>query len=172
MKNSKVQKGGFCFRVAGVLLNKGKILLQTDDLVDFWVLPGGGVKLFESSEQAIKREFKEEMKLDVEIDRLLWVVENSYEFDKTKSHGIEFTFLVRPLSKISGLKQQVFQGIENDLIVTTESIYKDQKELKLTFRWFHPTELDSIIIKPDIYKNELKNIPKQPKLVRNLEIKE
>ncbi|NHJ05034.1 MAG: NUDIX domain-containing protein [Candidatus Heimdallarchaeota archaeon] len=172
MTNSEVYLGEFCFRVAGILINDGKILLQTDDLVDFWVLPGGSVKLFESSEQAIKREFKEEMKLDIEIDRLLWVVENSFDFDNTKIHGIEFIFLVKPLNKISGLKQQVFQGIENDLTVTTESIYKDQKELTLTFRWFHSSELDSITIKPQIYNSELKNLPNHPKLIRNLEIKE
>ena len=171
MNDSKIHYGEFCFRVAGVLMNKGKILLQTDDLVDFWVLPGGGVKLFESSEDAIKREFKEEMRLDIEIERLLWVVENSFEFDNTKIHGIEFTFLIKPIDDKDELKMLEFQGIENDLSVTTDSIYKDQKELKLTFRWFHPSELDSITIKPDIYMQELKDIPNQPKLIRNLEIK-
>ncbi|HUU79534.1 MAG TPA: NUDIX domain-containing protein [candidate division Zixibacteria bacterium] len=172
MNDSKVFLGEFCFRVAGILMNKRRILLQTDDLVDFWVIPGGGVKLFESSEQAIKREFQEEMKLKVEVDRLLWIVENSFIFDNTKLHGIEFTFLVKPLNEISGFNQREFHGIENDITVPTESIYKEHEDLKLTFRWFKPEELDSITIKPDIYTNELKNIPSHAKLIRNLEITE
>lgn len=67
----QVNPEGFGFRVAGVLLNQGKILLSTDDHVDFWVLPGGGVKPFESSEEAIKREFREEMGVEIEVVRLL-----------------------------------------------------------------------------------------------------
>ena len=52
MVEHKVNPEGFGYRVAGVLLNNGKVLLSTDDQVDFWVLPGGGVKPFESSEEA------------------------------------------------------------------------------------------------------------------------
>ncbi len=49
------EKRFFLYRVTGILLNKGKMLLSTDDYVDFWVLPDGSVKLFELSEDAIKR---------------------------------------------------------------------------------------------------------------------
>ncbi|GAI02982.1 unnamed protein product, partial [marine sediment metagenome] len=57
------------------------MLLFTEDLIDFWVLPGGSIKMFESSEEAIKREFQEEISVSIKVERLLWIVENSFELD-------------------------------------------------------------------------------------------
>ncbi|MBK5113516.1 MAG: NUDIX domain-containing protein [Candidatus Heimdallarchaeota archaeon] len=158
------------YRVAGVLVKDERVLLFTEGLIDFWVLPGGGVKIFESSEQAIKREFQEEIGVTIAVDRLLWVVENSFIMDEKKYHAIELTFLVSPLDSEEKLTQEEFIGYEKDLTLL-EGRYKDVKDLKMTFRWFHPNELDSITIKPDIYHEALKNIPDHPTLIRNLEVK-
>lgn len=161
------------YRVAGVLVWEGKILLFTDDLIDFWVIPGGLIKIFESSEEAIKREFYEETGISIKVERLLWTLENSFEMDGKKYHGLELGFLVSPLDSFEKLKQKEFIGLENDLGMTTnnQSRYKDQSELKLTFRLFEPKELDTILIKPEIYQEALKNIPEHPILLQNLEIK-
>jgi len=160
------------YRVAGVIQNKGKILLFTEKLIDFWVLPGGSIKLFESSEEAIKREFKEETGIKIKVERLLWILENSFEMDGQKYHGLELTFLVSPLDSLEKLNQKEFLGIEDDLALTDDyqGRYKNQSELELTFRWFNPEELDNIKIKPDVYQKILKQIPKHPVLLRNLEI--
>jgi 8-oxo-dGTP pyrophosphatase MutT (NUDIX family) len=161
------------YRVAAVLLNEGKILLFTEELIDCWVLPGGGIKIFESSEEAIKREFKEETGISIKVERLLWIVENSFEMDGLKYHALELTFLVSPMDSLEKLTKKEFKGLEDDLGMVTnmEGRYKDKKELELVFRWFKPEELDSITIKPDIYNEALKNIPEYPTLLRNLEIK-
>ena len=161
------------YRVAGVLLKEGKVLLFTEDLIDFWVLPGGGIKMFESSEEAIKREFQEEIGVSIKVERLLWIVENSFELDGQKYHALELTFLVSPLDSDNKLLQNEFIGLEDDLAMTENYVgrYKDQSELKLTFRWFDPKDLDTITIKPDIYHEALKSIPEHPVLLRNLEIK-
>ncbi len=142
MTNFAEKAGIFGYRVAGVLVKDGKILLFTDELVDFWVIPGGGVKLFESSEEAIIREFQEEIGVTIAVDRLLWVVENSFAFENQKIHGIELTFLVKSLDSEEKLAQEEFLGYEKDLGVT-EGMYKNIDNLKMTFRWFHPSELDS-----------------------------
>ena len=47
-------------RVAGLIMNDNKVLLQTCDNVDFYSLPGGRVKYMEDTLCAIKRELKEE----------------------------------------------------------------------------------------------------------------
>ncbi|NPE09726.1 MAG: NUDIX domain-containing protein [Asgard group archaeon] len=169
MTNSAQEFGSFGYRVAGVLINDGRILLFSDELVDFWVIPGGGVKLFESSEQAIIREFQEEIGVTIAVERLLWVVENSFTFDNQRVHGIELTFLVKSLDSEEKLAQDEFFGYEKDL-QAIGGRYKNIENLKMNFRWFHPTELDSITIQPKIYNDELKNIPDYPKLLRNLEI--
>ncbi len=160
------------YRVAGILQKEGKILLFTEKLIDFWVLPGGGIKMFESSEEAIKREFQEEIGVTIKVERLLWILENSFEMDGLKYHALELTFLVSPVDSIEKLNQKEITGLEDDLGMVTNyhGRYKDIDELKLTFRWFDPKELDSITIKPDIYQKVLKNLPEHPTLIRNLEI--
>lgn len=160
---------GFGYRVAGVLLNKGKVLLSTDDQVDFWVLPGGGVKPFETSENAIIREFQEEIGVKIKVVRLLWIVENFFVFEDIRVHGIGLDFLVKPIGWNEKLSKEEFYGLETDYKVVGTR-YENLGDIKLTFRWFHVSELDKITIKPKIYHDALNNIPKHPVLLRNLEV--
>ena len=164
-------RGDFGFRVAGILIYNGRVLLCTDDLVDFWVLPGGSVNLFESSEDALIREFQEEIGVNIEIERLLWVVENSFILDNQKVHGIGLDFLVNLTEPDQILSQEQFTGVENDYS-PTGTRYANIESLTLIFRWFDIDELDSIVIKPEIYHQALKDIPDHPVLYRNLELQE
>jgi 8-oxo-dGTP pyrophosphatase MutT (NUDIX family) len=163
-----VSFGGY--RVAGVMLNRGKVLLSTDEQVDFWVLPGGSVKPFESSEEAIKREFREEIGVEIEVVRLLWIVENSFVFDNLKVHGIGLDFLVEPMEWKGKITHEAFSGLETDYKVAGTR-YEHIEELELTFRWFDTTELDTIEIRPKVYHEALRQIPEHPVLLRNLEVK-
>jgi 8-oxo-dGTP pyrophosphatase MutT (NUDIX family) len=162
-----VSFGGY--RVAGVMLNRGRVLLSTDEQVDFWVLPGGSVKPFESSDKAIRREFREEIGVDIEIVRLLWVVENSFVFDELKVHGIGLDFLVEPLEWKGKITHEEFYGLETDYKVAGTR-YERIDELELTFRWFDIAELDTIEIRPRVYHRALRQIPEHPVLLRNLEV--
>lgn len=61
---------GFTIRVYGILLDAGKRLLISDEFIRggyFTKLPGGGLELGEGTRDCLKREFKEETGLDVEI---------------------------------------------------------------------------------------------------------
>ena len=58
-----------------------------------WHIPGGTVLMDETNEEAVKRVAKEELGLQVEIDRLLGVIEYFKEFAFGQSTGI--VYLVR-----------------------------------------------------------------------------
>lgn len=160
---------GFGYRVAGVLLNEEKILLATDDHVDFWVLPGGSVKPFESSTEAIKREFLEEIGVKIEVVRLLWIVEKSFIFDNLKLHGIGLDFLIKPEEWDEKLSRDFFYGSEEEYN-PVGTRYENLGDLRLTFKWFDLSELDTITIKPKVYHQALRNIPEHPVLLQNLEV--
>ena len=62
--------------IKGVLLIEGKAVLVRNDRRG-WELPGGGLEIGETSEQALAREFDEELAVGVEPQRLL----DSYLFE-------------------------------------------------------------------------------------------
>lgn len=65
-------------RVAGVLENNKEILMiaHKKNGRKYWLLPGGGVDYGESFQEALKREFKEEVNLDITVKDLLFISES------------------------------------------------------------------------------------------------
>lgn len=60
-----------------------------------WTPPGGGLQFGETLKEAVQREFKEETKLDVEVEKLVHI----NEFIKERIHALEFYFMVKAKSK-------------------------------------------------------------------------
>ena len=84
--------------VGALIVNKeGKILLaKSHKWFDKYTLPGGHIEIGETMEEAIKREVKEEVGLDVKVVEFLTMQEAIFaqEFYK-KKHFIFFDFLCR-----------------------------------------------------------------------------
>ena len=148
-------------RVSGILIVKNKILLQKPEIEDFWVLPGGGINPFETLEQAIKREFVEEMCLKVKVDRFVFILENFFEYSNENIHSLEFYFLVSLLDSTIKLDLNEFNGLEEH--------FQPEKygKIRLACRWFYLKELENINLKPKILKKILQDIPKHPKILIN-----
>lgn len=79
-------------RSCAAIIKDDHILMVKEVYPDktFWTLPGGGVEEGETFEEAVIREVKEEVNLDVEIERCLFV--------GTYSHGEERCYLVRTVN--------------------------------------------------------------------------
>ncbi len=62
-------------RAAGILVREGKILLVRHEKngKSYWLLPGGGVDYGETAEEGLKREFREEVGLEVEAGKIVLV---------------------------------------------------------------------------------------------------
>ncbi len=84
--------------VGGFIVNsKGEILLcRSEKWLDKYTIPGGHIELGERIEEALKREVKEEVGLDIEPVRLLLMQEAIYseEFYKPR-HFIFLDFLCK-----------------------------------------------------------------------------
>jgi ADP-ribose pyrophosphatase YjhB (NUDIX family) len=65
-------------RVAVLIINQDKILLfyRFKEGRTYYALPGGHVEIGENLEETAVREIKEELNLDITLDRKLWEFEN------------------------------------------------------------------------------------------------
>ncbi len=81
-------------RVCGILIKKAAVLMVKHNSIGeaghMWIPPGGGVEYGVSTKDNLRREFKEEVGLDIEVFELLFVS----EFLNSKFHAIEIFFRV------------------------------------------------------------------------------
>lgn len=127
-------------RVAGILLKNDKILLVRHEKngKSYWLLPGGGIEFGESAEEALIREFQEEVGLAIKIGKLVLVhdsippnrhrqVLNLYFTSSSEMFDIHVTpdSVLRdaafyPLSEFRQMmvnpdvKQEILDGIQSD----------------------------------------------------------
>lgn len=67
--------------VAAIILRDGRIFATQrgyGDWKDWWEFPGGKIEPGESTEDALKREIREELATEIEVDELLTTVEYDY----------------------------------------------------------------------------------------------
>ncbi|MDF2922506.1 MAG: hypothetical protein K0R57_1420 [Paenibacillaceae bacterium] len=130
------------FRAAGVLLRNNKILVQCDKGV--YALPGGHVKIGETSEETLIREYAEETGATIICNRLLWVEETFWEWDQKKAHGIVFYYLIS-LETNTDLPENCFIS------------QKDNRNIML--EWVPIEELKQLQIYPAFIKEKIAHIP-------------
>ncbi|WP_313893575.1 NUDIX domain-containing protein [Psychrobacillus sp.] len=92
----KTPEGRFNYRVAGLLIHDGKLLIMQDENQPYYYVPGGRVMLHEKSVDAMKREVEEELSAEVNIKRMLWVNENFFNEERLNEqfHEICFFYLL------------------------------------------------------------------------------
>ena len=86
-------KHDFKLRVTGVLFNQnGDIAVNEEPQYGYLTLPGGKIKFGETSQQAVVREFAEEMGIRVQGTKLLSVTENLFSFEGKLNNEVCFTW--------------------------------------------------------------------------------
>ncbi len=143
-------KTRFNYRVAGVAIHNGRVLLDQNSRNDYWVLPGGHPEFMEPMSDAVRREMLEECGAEVEVVRLLWMMENFYR-RKKQIHELSFYFLVQ---------------IEpnSPLLQGDGPFYGQEHEYQLTFRWFPLEEpvLRALPLRPSNLASALMHLPEHP----------
>ena len=123
----------FNYRVVGVAIHDGSVLLHRADHESFWTLPGGRAEHGEAGEQTLKREMQEELETDVDVVRLLWFVENFFDYDGRQYHEIALYFLIR--------------FPDNSLPRTSTTFDRTDAGVLLRFKW-HPVQTELLMRLP------------------------
>jgi 8-oxo-dGTP pyrophosphatase MutT (NUDIX family) len=140
-------QGRFNYRVAGVCIEDGHVLLQTFADSLYWILPGGRPELSESSEVALRREMREELSVDVQLDRLLWVVESFFLMSTDRPfHEIAMYYLMTlPAESALHDKMQTVAGQDGNA--------------QFTLKWFPLTALADLSLFPPFLRTRLTQLP-------------
>jgi 8-oxo-dGTP pyrophosphatase MutT (NUDIX family) len=140
----KTEKAVFNYRVAGIWIQNGHVLLHKAVNHNNWSLPGGRVEIAEESQLSIKREFHEELGIDIMTERLVWIVENFFEYDGKDFHEIGFYFIVSSDKNPYENNSTPFYGIEGE---------------RLVFKWTPIEELCDIELYPEFLRTAINILP-------------
>jgi len=134
----------FNYCVRGILQQDEKFLIMQVNNAGYYHIPGGHVEIGETGDQALIREIKEEIGIDVIPQKLICVSEQFYKKKETNIHNIIFYFIIKPKRKIITENKTL---IEND----------KGKTIKNELRWISIKELENTDLKPPMIKNAIIN---------------
>ena len=128
-------------RTVGVLIRNGKILLQRDRDGNEYALPGGHVKIGETLEEGIIREFKEEIDADISCVKLLWSEECFWEWNGRAAHNFAFYYLIE---------------LDDDSEIPDNGEFVSHKDnCNVVIGWMPIEEIQNVTIYPEFLKREI-----------------
>lgn len=126
----------FNLRVYGILINEQKQVLVSDELIRgnyITKFPGGGLEFGEGTRDCLKREFKEEMNLEVEIG------EHIYTTDYFQMSAFNPQHQIISIYYFAKALEEIFVPLRNkpfDFDGEQLKIYEVKKEIE-TFRFIN-----------------------------------
>lgn len=142
----KSDEGMFNCRVVGICNKDNKTLLSKMKTDKYWTFVGGKAMFWETTEETVLREYKEELGVDLQIERLLAVVENFFELAGRRWHQYIFFYLLKDSDNQLQQSEEEQEALDNKNVI---------------YKWFELDDLNNIEIKPDCSKSILENIPEQ-----------
>lgn len=133
----------FNCRVVGICVKENKIFLSKMKDDKYWTFVGGKVAFGEATDAAVLREYKEEVGVNLQIDKLIALIENFFDLQGYSWHQYIFFYQLRDDNNVL----EFFDG-ERQIADDGNAIYK----------WFDLSELSDVQIKPDCSKEILQNI--------------
>jgi len=135
----------FRVRAAGVAIRDGRVLLDSWEGFRFFALPGGGVEQGETSDAALVREMREELRTDVRVRRLLWVVENFYSLNGEAWHELAFYWEMTFAETAACVRRDAFEAYDGDVL--------------MNLAWVPLADLDDLNLVPTFLVDGLRDLP-------------
>ena len=129
-------------RVGGLVLVEGRVLLlrQERGEEDYWMLPGGGVRMGETLADALRREVREEVGLEIAVGRPLALLESiSPDLEAYSKHVVHVILA----GEVSGAELA-------DATVAPFALAVHDSRV-LAARLFAPGEIEPLAMRPPIH---------------------
>jgi len=148
--------GTFNYRVCAVILHDGKLLTMRDDTSVYRYLPGGRVKIGEPAEIAVLRELREELGVNAEIVRPLWL--NQAFFSERTCGESYHEMCIYFLMDVT----------QTDLLSRGERFIRHENCIEQEFEWIPFEKLKETDVVPHFIKEKIFDLPKTLELITNI----
>ena len=130
-------------RVGAIILRGGKVLMATNDSVDYFYSVGGRVRFGETAEEAVQREVWEETGVHMQVERLGFV------------HQVFFTdWDVYPGKQVHELALFYYMVVPENFVPRCRSVTAKGRQERL--EWID-LSTETRIIYPEFFKEELQH---------------
>jgi len=140
----KTYEGMFNCRVVGICIKDNKVLLSKLRTDEYWTFIGGKAMFGESTEEAVIRECKEELGVDIKIERLLTIAENFFEINEKKWHQYIFFYLIKDENNYFEFSKEEHEILDNKEVV---------------YQWFDIEDFKMMNIKPNCAQSIVLDLP-------------
>lgn len=139
--------GMFNVRVYGILINEKKQVLVVDEFIRgeyYTKFPGGGLEIGEGTRDCLKREFREEMDLEVEIGEHFYTTDFYQVSAFNPSHQIiSIYYLVNPTEDLD-------VPLQNEIEFDQNKSHENKEEIEgFRFVEWHKFSEDSVTLPID-----------------------
>jgi len=139
----------FKVRAAALIVRDGRVLLNRLRGDDTWMLPGGTGEFGETIEETLRRELREEIGVECEVGRLLWVVEHFFDLGRRRWHQLLWVHEV---------------ALPDDCaVVRAETMDSPSAEGSDHFRWTPIEELRGVRLVPGFLADAVVDLPRAPR---------
>ena len=138
----------FSYRVAGILIRDGKVLLQKPTNDTGYAFPGGHVEFGETNEDTLIREFKEEISADIKVKEIKWVAEIFFPWGDKPCHQICLYYII----ELADESQIPLDG----KFIAHERI--EGRDFDIEFHWIPLTKVKNIEVYPSNASELLEHI--------------
>lgn len=138
----------FSYRIAGICIQNGKILLQKPTNDNGFAFPGGQVAFGETNAETLIRELKEEIGADIEVGSLKWVAEIFFPWGDKACHQICLYYEI-------SLKDETRIPLDG-YFIGDEQI--EGRNFNIEFHWIPLDKLDGLEIYPTNTSKLLKHL--------------
>ncbi len=138
----------FSYRVAGICVQNGKVLLQKPTNDTGYAFPGGHVAFGETNADTLTREFKEEIDVDISVGELKWVAEIFFPWGDKPCQQICLYYDVQLNEKARIPLDGMFIGNER----------LDGRDFKIEFHWVLIDKIKEIEVYPTNTNNLIEKL--------------
>ena len=142
------------YRVGGIAVHDGRMLVEQDVRHGFCFVPGGRVEYGENAVEALARELNEELGEEATIGRLVLVADNLFQLDGNWFQEVSLYFLVEfaPGSMVFD-RDGTFEGGESGTV----------------FQWIPLAEVEQANLLPPFLRQHVRDLPESTEYITHAE---